>query len=83
VPNEAPRAGVGEYPIDLGRGRPGVHRYRNQTQPTAGIYQLEVLGFVGEEHGQPVARTKPMSAKPCGDGDDTIAELSKGRMFHL
>ena len=82
MPNEAPRAGVGEHAIDLGRRGPRIHRHGNHAQPAAGIYQLEVLGFVGEEHGEPVACAKSMSAKRRGDGGDTIVKLSKGRVLH-
>ena len=37
--------------LDFGRRGPRIHRHRNHAQPAAGIYQLEVLEFVGEEHG--------------------------------
>jgi hypothetical protein len=80
---KAPRVGVCEHAIDLGRRGPGVHRHRDHTQPAAGIYQLEVLGFVREEQGQPVARTKSMSAKPGGDSGNAIVELTKGRMLDV
>ena len=83
VRNHAPRAGVGEHVIDLGRRGPGVHRHRNHAQPAASVDQLEVLGFVGEERGKSVARTKSTSAKGRSDSADTIVKLSKGRMLTI
>src|SRR3954454_23664510 len=79
MPNQTPRAGIGEHAIDLSRRRPRVDGHRNYAEPAADIYQLEVLGLVGEKDGEPVARAETLSVECRGNSTDTIVKLSKAR----
>src|SRR4051794_27551970 len=83
MPNQTPRARIGEHAIDLGRRRPGIDGHGNHAQPAAGIDQLEVLGLVGEKDGEPVARAEPLPVERRGKSTDTIVKLSKARRLAI
>src|SRR5262245_32067864 len=80
VPDEAARVRVGKDAIDFDDREPGVYRNRDDPQPAAGIYQLEVLGSVREQESQPVSALKTMPAERRNDTGNTTMKLSKRRM---
>jgi hypothetical protein len=56
-----------------------VHWNGDHSQPSARIYQLEIIMFVREEHGQSIASSKPVPAEGCSNASNTIMKLSEGR----
>jgi hypothetical protein len=69
------RACVSDEVIDFRYREPGVHRNRNQSQPGTSIDQLEIVGFIWQEHGQAVASSESVFAERCGNSRNTIVKL--------
>jgi hypothetical protein len=69
---------VRKHLTDFHLGKPCVKRNRNDSQPSAGIQKLDVLGAIGEEESKSVPSLKAMSAERGGYGRNAGVELPKG-----
>ena len=76
--DQAPRACIGEDSIDFHGREARVQWNRDQPQPAARIYQLDVVGFIGEQKRQAVAKSKTVPALCPGNSRHTILKLAKG-----
>jgi hypothetical protein len=82
VANEAARACVDEHAINLGSRKPGVQWDRYHSEPAARIHELDVLGSIWKQNGQPIASLKTVSLQRCSNTRDAILKLAK-RWPHL
>jgi hypothetical protein len=77
MPDEATRAGVGQHVIDFDRRQSCINWDGNDSQPTARIHQLDVLGAVGQEKSQAVSWPETSLREYSGQLSNTIVKLQK------
>ena len=58
--NQAAGFGIGQDVVDFFGRESRVQRNYNHSEPGAGINELDVIGLVGKEKGQPIAGLKAM-----------------------
>ena len=77
MPNQSTRARVRKYVIDL-RGRESrIDRNDDDTQPTARIYKLDILGAIGKKECQPIARPEADAGESGSQALHAVVKLTK------
>ena len=77
MPDETARAGVGQHVIDFDGRQPCINWDGNDSQPTARIHQLDIVGSVGQEKSQAVSRHETSLSECSRPPFNTIVELHK------